>query len=223
DIHRSDSGRAWHELGTDLNLFLANVRKQFGKISYVTVFEAFGNGYPHIHLLIVFKESMFKVFKYHDEYRIQDKHIFEQWYHSFVDIKAVRNMKKGIRYIVKYLKKLNGDLKNARPENYYKALLTQGLQWLFNKRAYAVSGDFLQVLKQEQARLESMLHNSNQQHLSDGTYARIIGYNVLGEPIVRRFKFTFLGAYAWQNLANCGIYTDPEKAPWFMTDLDPHK
>lgn len=223
DINRSDSPTAWRDLGSDLNLFLANIRKQFGKISYIRAFEAFGNGYPHIHLLIIFKETRFKVFKYHDVYRIEDKHIFEQWYHSFVDIRAVRNLKHAIRYIVKYLKKLNGNLKEAKPENYYKALLTQGLQWLYNKRAYAVSGDFLRVLKQEHARLESMKHNSNLLKLSDGTRGKVVGYDLLGQPILKKFKFTFLGSYAWNNLVICGNWAKEDGAPWLMVGVDPQK
>ena len=69
-------------------------------------------------------------------YRIEEKMEFEKSYHSFVDVEAVQKMRKGISYIMKYLRKSEHPLQT----------LTLALCWFFRKRSFAVSGDFHELL-----------------------------------------------------------------------------
>jgi hypothetical protein len=58
---------AWRNIGKEFNLWKANIRKKFGNFSVFRCFEAFENGHPHIHLIAVFKEQYFKVFKSYEQ------------------------------------------------------------------------------------------------------------------------------------------------------------
>jgi hypothetical protein len=108
--------------------------------------EATGNGYSHIHALMIFHNYQFKIAfpqlkrtkygSYRRVYRIEEKAEFEKSYNSFVDVEAVRKMREGISYITKYLRKDGHPLQT----------LTLALCWLFRKRSFAVSGDFHELL-----------------------------------------------------------------------------
>ncbi|MCP8304031.1 MAG: hypothetical protein H3Z50_00955 [archaeon] len=74
---------------------------------------------------------------YRHVYRIEEKAEFEKSYHSFVDVEAVRKMREGISYITKYMRKSGHPLQ----------MLTLAFCWLFRKRSFAVSGNFLESLK----------------------------------------------------------------------------
>jgi hypothetical protein len=67
-------------------------------------------------------------------HRIAEKEAFEKSYHSFVDVQAVRKLREGIKYILKYLSK-NKYMGKSQT-------LILALCWLFKKRSFAVSGDF---------------------------------------------------------------------------------
>jgi hypothetical protein len=64
--------------------------------------------------------------------------VFERSWHSFVDVQAVRKMREGITYILKYLTKTRNDTRTQ--------VLTLALCWLFKKRSFAVSSDFHELL-----------------------------------------------------------------------------
>lgn len=72
-------------------------------------------------------------------FRIQEKRKFESW-HSHVDVLAINNMGRGLRYITKYLRKTN----NADNPKYAK---TQSLLWINQKRAFSISQRFTKSLK----------------------------------------------------------------------------
>jgi len=100
-------------------------------------------GYPHIHVLMVFHTHQFRIAfsqlkKGRQVYRITEKETFEKSYHSFVDVQAVRKMKEGIKYIIKYLSKTKYAIQSQ--------ILTLALCWLFKKRSFAVSGDFQEAI-----------------------------------------------------------------------------
>jgi hypothetical protein len=71
-------------------------------------------------------------------YRIAEKEAFTKSYHSFVDVQAVRKLREGIRYILKYLSKTKYTEQSQK--------LTLALCWLFKKRSFAVSGDFQEAV-----------------------------------------------------------------------------
>ncbi|MCJ7761669.1 hypothetical protein MUP59_11110 [Candidatus Bathyarchaeota archaeon] len=98
-------------------------------------------GYPHIHVLMIFHDYEFKVTRIREKYRILEKEEFEKSYHSFVDVQALRELRDGVKYITKYLTKTK---KESRIQN-----LTLAMCWLFRKRSFAVSGDLYELLKEE--------------------------------------------------------------------------
>ncbi len=146
-------GDAWENIGKEFNRAMAYIRKNFGEVSTCRVFEAYENGHPHIHCILLFKEKEFKVFR--DEkgqFRIREKNIFAKGWHSFVDVKAMYSLGYGFSYLKKYLlKSIDKDQKDS------KALKTLALGWLFNKRSFSVSGKFKKLL----ADLIKTKHNSN--------------------------------------------------------------
>ena len=85
--------------------------------------------YAHIHIVMVFHDHHFTIFRKRKGsrwiYRIKEKEEFRKSYHSFVDVQAVRKLRKGIRYITKYLSKYSA----------HSQTLTLALCWLFRKRS----------------------------------------------------------------------------------------
>jgi hypothetical protein len=146
-------GEAWKTLGVEFNRFMAHVRKQFGKVSCFRVFEAYENGYPHIHCILLFEEMEFKVFRdKKGQFRVREKGSLAEGWGSHTDAKAMSSLGRGLSYLKKYLLK-SIDVKNKDS----KALKTLALGWLFNKRAFSVSGKFKQLLTD----LIKTKHNSN--------------------------------------------------------------
>ena len=106
DVKRSTIREAWETIGEDFNKWIRNLRKKYGHISYVRCWEATQKGYAHIHVLMLFHDHQFKIFRRRKGsrwiYRIKEKAEFEKSYHSFVNVQAVQKLKKGIKYITKY-------------------------------------------------------------------------------------------------------------------------
>ena len=143
DITRSSIKEAWETVGAEYNKWIRNLRKKFGRISYLRCWETSRKGYPHIHVLMVFHDHSFgiafsKLRKGRRVYRIAEKEVFEKSYHSFVDVQAVRKLREGIKYVLKYLSKTKYMGKSQT--------LTLALCWLFKKRSFAVSGDFQEAV-----------------------------------------------------------------------------
>ena len=78
DTKRCPFGDAWKKIGVEFNRFMSYVRKKFGKVSCCRVFEAFRNGHPHIHCVLLFEEKEFNVFRdKKGELRIKEKGVVE--------------------------------------------------------------------------------------------------------------------------------------------------
>jgi hypothetical protein len=166
---------AWEQIGIEFNAFMAFVRRNFGKVSTCRVFESFENGYPHIHCILLFQEYSFKVFRdAKGQFRVHEKDIIAQGWHSNVDVKAMSSLAGGFAYLKKYL--LKGiDFENADS----KGLKTLALCWVYRKRAFAVSGAFRKAL----ADLITDLHNSNKPLMQITLFGEIIPeerYHLLG-------------------------------------------
>ena len=106
-------------------------------------------------------------------YRIKEKEEFEKSYHSFVDVQDVQKLKKGIKYITKYLSKYT-----AKSQT-----LTIALCWLFRKRSFAVSGDFHEILY---AMIE--------------TRHRLIQTDLFGHEIELKVVWVFIGIFPAEKL-----------------------
>lgn len=166
---------AWEQIGVEFNAFMAYVRRNFGKVSTCRVFESFENGYPHIHCILLFQEYTFKVFRdTNGQFRVHEKDIIAQGWHSNVDIKGMSSLAGGFVYLKKYL--LKGiDFENADS----KGLKTLALCWVYRKRAFAVSGTFRKALTD----LITDLHNSNKPLAQVTLFGEIIPeeqYHLLG-------------------------------------------
>jgi hypothetical protein len=175
DTKRCSFGDAWKNIGVEFNRFMSYVRKKFGKVASCRVFEAYGNGHPHIHCILLFEEKDFEVFRdKKGQFRIKEKVVIEEGWHSHTDVKAMSSLGRGFAYLKKYLlKSIDAENKDS------KALKTLALGWLFKKRAFSVSGKFRQMLTD----LIKTKHNSNhktQQTTLKGEIIQEYTYYVLG-------------------------------------------
>jgi hypothetical protein len=153
DVKRRKFKDAWREIGKEFNCFMSYVRKKFGKVSCCRVFEAYENGHPHIHCILLFEEKEFRVFRDRKgQFRVFEKEIVARGWHSHVDVKAMSSLGRGFSYQKKYLlKSIDADTTDS------KALKTLALCWLFCKRAFSLTGKFRQLLTD----LIMSMHNSN--------------------------------------------------------------
>jgi hypothetical protein len=188
---------AWENIGIEFNGFMSFVRSSFGKVSCCRVFESFENGYPHIHCILLFQEYSFSVFRdAKGQFRVHEKEVIAQGWHSNVDVKAMSSLAGGFSYLKKYL--LKGiDFENADS----KGLKTLALCWVYRKRAFSVSGSFRKALTD----LITDLHNSNKP---------LVQITLLGE-IIPEEKFHLLGFVTGKDL-------HIEENTWF-TILNPEQ
>lgn len=170
DVKRARIREAWETIGDDFNNWIRNLRKKFGRISYLRCWEASRRGYPHIHVVMIFHDDQFQVALIRGKFRIVEKEAFERSYHSFVDVQAVREVRKGVRYITKYLTKTQTESKTKN--------LTQALCWLFRKQSFAVSGDFHE-------RLYTMIHTKHQ----------LIQTDLFGHEVEVKVVWVFIGIF----------------------------
>jgi len=162
---------AWKQIGKDLNRQFSLIRSRYGAFSDFRTFEAQRDGYPHIHAVLIFKDYEFETFHYNGKWRIQERDDLI-WSEGFSDILALSSTRSGLRYVSKYMTKGYG---SDSP----MGELTHALMWAFHKRSYAVSGDFLDLIKS--------MSNSNTDEL--------IQTNLSGETLPIRIKWRLIGFY----------------------------
>jgi len=136
----------------EYNLFITNLRNKYGKIDVLRFIQPFDDssgeayGFPHFHLVLLFKEAQFKVFPWLEEnksgelklaYRIGEKHEIEaqgKW-HSFIDVKALSSGAGAANYCRAYAQSVcYGESE--------KAVLTCGTLWLYRKQTFCMSRGF---------------------------------------------------------------------------------
>jgi len=212
DNKRCSFTKAWWNIGKEFNKFRSYICKRFGKVSSCRVFEAYENGHPHIHCIFLFEEKEFKVFRDgKGQLRIKEKDIFAKGWHSFVDVKAMYSLGKGLSYLKKYLLK-SIDAKNKDS----KARKTLALCWLFNKRAFSVSGKFRQMLTD----LIKTKHNSNHKTKQTTLKGEIIQeyvYYVLGfvpADIVRLKKGAWFSKLSNEQIISIDKFLETKKRFW---------
>ena len=142
-------GEAWEGVGAHFDKWRARIRSKYGKFEFVRCWEAQKNGYPHIHILLVFQDAEFNVFRYNRKWRITEKVDFE-WKHGFVDVQACKDLKDGVSYIAKYIGKAHnlGSTAGGGEGN-----LTLSLTWFYRKRSWSLSRAFNDLIRG--------LHNPN--------------------------------------------------------------
>jgi len=159
-------GEAWERVGEDYNRWISALRARYGEASIFRVWEAQKSGYPHIHAVVLFKDQEFEAFHHGDAWRVQEKRDVEGlWAHGFTDIEALASTVGGLRYVIKYLGKLHrlgvqgeasaGEASDPGLSGLVSraSVLTLSLMWAFRKRAYSVSGDWIDLIHD--------WHNSN--------------------------------------------------------------
>jgi hypothetical protein len=140
---------AWIKSSDDFNTFLTKLRKKYPKCAIIRVNEAHKDGFIHIHVLL-HCEHEFNAFSHRGKngrhsWRISESDEIKQlWPHGFVDVKAVSDLKNGVKYLTKYM------LKSVRDNR------TLALNWVFNKRQYSISRNWGDLIYP--------LHNSNIHH-----------------------------------------------------------
>ena len=136
-------------------------------------------------------------------FRVHEKEIISEGWHSFVDVQAMSSIGWGLKYLKKYLRK-NIDAENKDS----KTLKTLALGWLFNKRAFSVSGKFRQRLID----LNKTKHNSNHktyQVALDGMVVQEYAYFFIG--IVSGDVIRLKGG-GWSHVLDCDQIERVEKA-----------
>lgn len=164
--HETTIAEAWTSVGEHWNRFLTGLREKYGDVKALRVWEAHKSGYPHVHAILLFSGWEFEVFHHNDKWRASKKYeICSAWEHGFSDVEALASTRGGIRYVTKYLNKLNVSGLEGAPwegSDYDESsmarlvsdvnVLTLALMWIFRKRAYGISRDFIDVIDD--------LHNS---------------------------------------------------------------
>jgi len=160
------------------NRFITRLRRKYGNVSAIRVWESHKDGVPHVHVVLLFEDHEFETFFHNGVWRVQGKHELERYWEfkgqglGFIDVEAISNTKGAIRYITKYLNKLhkwsidNIDVSKVveGPNSEYQptslksleskaSVFTLALMWGYRKRAFSISGNFIDLIRR--------MHNSN--------------------------------------------------------------
>lgn len=194
DPNRCGLMEAWSNIGDEFNGWVSAVKRRFGNFRFFRVWESFGKkgssayGYPHIHIVAVFKEHRFSVFRHRNKkggfsFRVHSKHKFADIWHSHVDVKGIRNIKRSIGYLSKYMTKSFSDVSKKHSQD-----LTNALCWIFKKRSYSVSGEFADLILS--------LRNSNRD------WGVLHQYSLFGVDLESDFvvKWSFVGVMSASEL-----------------------
>ena len=146
DPSKYDVKTAWSGIGCFLNKFLSNLRKIYGSIAHIRVFESTKKYYPHVHILILFWDHSFPVIQHLDKdnrvtWRIPYKEkikIASYWKYGLIDVQAIQTTNEAFSEITKYLVK---DLCSKKGD------ITNSMLWLFRKQSYSISKNFVDWLK----------------------------------------------------------------------------
>ena len=213
DVKRCSIAKAWGNIGKEYNKFISRLRSKYGNIDVIRAWEAYENGYPHVHMILLFNDHKFNGFKFkNDDVRIQEKDDIDKAWHSHTDISGIQNLSKSGFYLTKYITKLNNvqDIPKDELEkdkaSRKKHRLTMSMMWLHNKRAFGISGSFLSNIKQN--RLDFALHNSNFKHqttldLSSG----------LSDVMKYSTDWKLVGVYKWSDIWKVAK-KDQKKESW---------
>jgi hypothetical protein len=151
--------QAWTTISKFYNLFMSKLRRVFGSISSARSFESFGNGYPHVHAVLLFNDFSFEVREWIDKKGrkalLIDEDLLEciqAFWHSFVRVRGVGNVSESIGYLKKYISKCaEFDVSDT------KGVQTLAQCWVYRKRAYSLSG----VFRSRMSDLNANMQNSN--------------------------------------------------------------
>lgn len=141
---------AWDRVAEDFNRYMSHLRDRYGRVSAVRCFEAQKDGYPHIHVILVFHDYRFKTFQHGKTRRVSKKSELEAFwsdkeYLGFSDYQALNSWRHGLNYLVKYLHKslslsnLSKKQENQSVKPSTSTLRNLALLWVHRKRAFSIS------------------------------------------------------------------------------------
>lgn len=148
---------AWEYCTPDYNRFMARIRRKYGQCYGVRVIEAHKNGYPHIHVVLIFAKKWFNTFFYNGKWRVTEKRLGLEdcWKYGFSDIQGLSGFHGAVSYLGKYLMKNSSvDLESDFIAENSPSITTLSLLWIYRKRGFSISGKQLNDLICD-------MHNSN--------------------------------------------------------------
>jgi len=149
----------WLNNGRHFQEFANRMRKTYGRIEFIRVWESHADGYPHWHAVIRLEKEL-NCRKIKRTWRIigkEYKRIKAYWDKGLSDIIALNGTHEVIAYLSKYItKSWNGDDG--------KHVRTLAMLWYYQKRAFSISKRFFEDCRAPAgAALFSTLHNSYQE------------------------------------------------------------
>jgi hypothetical protein len=139
--------RGYLEFGSWWNSFITNIRLQMGDLVFIRTWQSQKNGYPHFHAILYFKDREFTAVKWRDEdggisYRLwsrsEDRKILKNaWKWGHLDIQCVQDMTESFKDLLKYVTRC---LEGGESD------LTNALLWYFQRQAFGISDDFVNVV-----------------------------------------------------------------------------
>ena len=207
DAKRCSLDAAWRNISHDFNLWITNIRNKYGHVSCCAFPQAFPGsggsayGYPHLHVVMMFDDVKFHVFKRLETnrdgnldivYRIKEKdelHEQGKW-HSFIDVKAISSMGAVWSYAKKHCY-------NAAFGSSDAATLNNTIMWFYRKKSFNISRDF-------RSRYTEFIRTM---HSSKPDYQQTLDGQRLNE-----WKITWLGVFDLRELKLDG----DKPPPWYV-------
>jgi len=140
--HTRSLREAWEKIAKRWNIFLTRLSIELHYprkyLHYIWVLEAQGNGYPHIHALFMGIDYLFWAGNKREwiEDNPHSKNLKHFWGWGSVYVNSTKEgngIQSPVDYLMKYIRKTW----ESNPDS--KALLTQAMLWVFNKRSFNVS------------------------------------------------------------------------------------
>jgi hypothetical protein len=159
---------AWNRDGEEIDRYFTRIKYFYGEenvsyINFVQPFPGYGpaRGYPHHHILLLIKNHDFHVHRDMEEeggtlkmvYKL-DKEEEEElnkvgdWHSPETDTKVLRSGQHVYNYCFKYVQNVvtgsywTESVDPSKPGAFEKSLITNGVLWLYRKKAFTMSGDF---------------------------------------------------------------------------------
>ena len=141
----------WERVSADFNRFMAMIRKRYGEVNAVRIWESHESGLVHVHAILLFKSRKFKTFKDRGGLiRLNRKdELAECWSHGYSDWQGIYDLEGALNYIKQDMTKFL----NHENENDARDLAKL---WVYGKRTFSVS-------KQLSSRLDEAMSYSNPQ------------------------------------------------------------
>lgn len=184
DPRKTSLPHAWLAVGPDWNRFMSALRRRYGRVEALRVWQSHESGYPHVHAILVFENHHFKTFIGKDKktIRVDEAPILQgYWKPGLSDVLSPVSISDVAKHILRYITRF---LITDRPgsdddsliqrfgdegvplalkewgEFHSKLDKTLALTWLFRKRSFGITKRLREALKD--IRLDSEhVHNSN--------------------------------------------------------------